>query len=1044
MAIVKNKNPFQKHAMVTITILLKIAIIPTYLMSMNMMETSLHKAVKNNSIAAVKDALHKELIDIDAIDVSGDTALHVAAVWNRRRILKYLIFQGANVSLKNKNGVTAFQLTKYNPDTEKTKRYFELATNFYLAIENHMTFDTFVKNWLTTDKNIRFIGRLLFIQPLNKTKQFASKFYDWCKKKNKFELSVPKLSDTTNIKKIKEEKTLEPLNQKIEQKKKSSLLNDQQLKTMPTQKKELFINQEEKITDECFFMDEKKIEKQIKEKIVPVFKLEAPKKSTDLHIAAQEGDVKRIKRLIQGGADIYALNEQNLTPYAVANIADEAAAAWHLQIAEKIQLAAENKISFNSFADLYMKNPQDIEVVLDLSYRLCHDATMEKFAEKIESWRDSGLKKSLKNSSNSANKQIKSSPQLQITAPKLDDQQKTEFQQINKWKVLKVDLFSKRTLDGGTLLHVAAEENFPIITQFLINQKLNINALNNNGETPLHRAIKNNSFAVIDVLIKNNADHSIINNQCETPLITAITDGCVPAIKLLATLPDAACQYDSEGNSALHLATNQNNIELIKYLVKNAFFDINTLNERKETALHCATKNNALATIKTLLKLKANINQKDIDGNTPLHIATAKNFTELITYFIQNGASCTIKNSDGNTPVFIALKNDTFSTSIVSKLFPLIKDGKIVPMGTDCHKKTLLHYENVLNDPILFTNLVKAGHPINNPDIDGNTPLHITIYKTLPTAANYLLEHGADVNMANKKKETPLHAACDHGFYFLCNGIFKKLVSYGANINTKNCLGETPMHVLLRQDGPRNKEGGLDPVCSFTTTQGAVNIALSFLISQGAKVDVENNESETVRSAIEDRLYVNNTKELLTLRDDLATLSPEDIVKKYPKSFTAPYKVIQAEEQAKLLSLLWCCTPKRVTEYYSLFKKHGFRCDKKEKNFVTKKLSDGIGWFYLHLLLNTYAPSIKYLWTLRIFQRFYPPQVEEQIVNCIKKTYFTPQDADEIIRQLQRWSMQKNLRVMFGSMAKIRSSGTSSNKNMSRKFIDITIMSNRR
>ena len=48
---------------------------------------------------------------------------------------------------------------------------------------------------------------------------------------------------------------------------------------------------------------------------------------------------------------------------------------------------------------------------------------------------------------------------------------------------------------------------------------------------------------------------------------------------------------------------------------------------------------------------------------------------------------------------------------------------------------------------------------INSTDCDGDTPLHVMVWRKDRYAVNLLIEAGADVNAAGDMTETPLHVA---------------------------------------------------------------------------------------------------------------------------------------------------------------------------------------------------------------------------------------------------------------------------------------------
>ena len=71
---------------------------------------------------------------------------------------------------------------------------------------------------------------------------------------------------------------------------------------------------------------------------------------------------------------------------------------------------------------------------------------------------------------------------------------------------------------------------------------------------------------------------------------------------------------------------------------------------------------------------------------------------------------------------------------------------------------------------------------INEPNVYGNTPLHVACYNGQDVVVNEFIENGANVNQVNEKGFAPLHftAASRHGA--LC---LELLVCNGAEVNIK-------------------------------------------------------------------------------------------------------------------------------------------------------------------------------------------------------------------------------------------------------------------
>ncbi|OMJ76871.1 hypothetical protein SteCoe_23679 [Stentor coeruleus] len=105
----------------------------------------------------------------------------------------------------------------------------------------------------------------------------------------------------------------------------------------------------------------------------------------------------------------------------------------------------------------------------------------------------------------------------------------------------------------------------------------------------------------------------------------------------------------------------------------------------------------------------------------------------------------------------------------------------------------------------------------------GWSPLYRTVISGRIEATKFLLEQGADPNMANNLGETPLHQVADNGNCLMA----KLLIDYGGEVNHQQNEGDTPLHhsafrgdaemvqLLLNEKGDsniRNRVSGRTPL----------------------------------------------------------------------------------------------------------------------------------------------------------------------------------------------------------------------------------------
>jgi ankyrin repeat protein len=93
---------------------------------------------------------------------------------------------------------------------------------------------------------------------------------------------------------------------------------------------------------------------------------------------------------------------------------------------------------------------------------------------------------------------------------------------------------------------------------------------------------------------------------------------------------------------------------------------------------------------------------------------------------------------------------------------------------------------------------ILASHPqgiVNTKDTEGNTGLIIAISRSDDQWTPFLLNKGADPNLAGKGGDTPLIAASRVGF----ESAVEWLLSMGAKVDGANRMGETPLIIAVQQ-----------------------------------------------------------------------------------------------------------------------------------------------------------------------------------------------------------------------------------------------------
>lgn len=221
---------------------------------------------------------------------------------------------------------------------------------------------------------------------------------------------------------------------------------------------------------------------------------------------------------------------------------------------------------------------------------------------------------------------------------------------------------NEKLSDGSNLLHLTATYNKGnSLINYLINNGININDIDDDGNTPLSKAITNPSIEPLKTLIKvKTLDPNIPNNKKEYPLGLAIENNRNDVVSyLFDTHIPLNITIEQNRLPILHLATLKNSDKILQTLIKHKYF-INTLDNENNNALQTALKNKLINAISVLVHQPFDFNNKNNDGNTVLHLAALNGLITEIEILIKKGTDINLQNCKGNTALHIASeKNNT-------------------------------------------------------------------------------------------------------------------------------------------------------------------------------------------------------------------------------------------------------------------------------------------------------------------------------------------------------------------------------------------------
>ena len=234
----------------------------------------------------------------------------------------------------------------------------------------------------------------------------------------------------------------------------------------------------------------------------------------------------------------------------------------------------------------------------------------------------------------------------------------------------------------------------------------------------------------------------------ETPITAAARNGRLEALKFLVERGADPYRKTKSGNDALLNAAWRSQMEVIRYLVDDLKFDVNSRDALGWSALYYAILHNQPEMLTYFLEHDADVNIITRQGETCLMKAAGNEFTKdeeaasFIETLVAHGAKINLQDNRGKTALYYAIAKDN------RKCIGLLLDA-----GAD-----ILHHDKKGASPLLFSFM-------NFNDITWRTRNCASDWKERcrqqEELARLLVSRGADVNTADKRGVTPLMLA--HG-----------------------------------------------------------------------------------------------------------------------------------------------------------------------------------------------------------------------------------------------------------------------------------------
>ena len=253
-------------------------------------------------------------------------------------------------------------------------------------------------------------------------------------------------------------------------------------------------------------------------------------------------------------------------------------------------------------------------------------------------------------------------------------------------------------------------------------------------------AAANNYTTEVKKKVKQGANVNVQSEQeGVTPLLYAVQNNNIDLVKFLLKNKAKPNIKAFDGYTPLLLAVELGYADIAETLIFNDA-EVKTYNNIQQSALHIAAKNNDLLLCDMLLYYKVWINWQDKSGNTALMSSILSDNLEAFNFLLEKGAKYDITNNNGNTPYHIAARKGY--VNILQKLDSLGFDKEMTNKQNHTALTIALKNEQESAVRYLVANGTNVNHTVNNYE----RPLNYAVEHNNIALIQLLKDNGAEIN----------------------------------------------------------------------------------------------------------------------------------------------------------------------------------------------------------------------------------------------------------------------------------------------------------
>ncbi len=370
---------------------------------------------------------------------------------------------------------------------------------------------------------------------------------------------------------------------------------------------------------------------------------------------------------------------------------------------------------------------------------------------------------------------------------------------------------------GGTALEQASREGHGDVAQILTQHGAKLDT-KGTAVSDAARMMTADPAAAADLERRLGPAASARSRNAVAALIGAARSGDANLVSLLLSQGADIDGADGGGTTPLTAAIGARRAEVARLLIDRGA-RVNLADPGADTPLMVAAREGNADIAARLVEKGAQVNAANAKGETPLIAAMTGQSPVILELLIDHGAQVNAADKKGQTAFFFAYGLPGNPRDAANLIF-------LIQSGADPNARTLAGVTPLMNasrfsTPDVVRLLLDKGAAVNARDKDGRTALVLALSALHSDirVPGMLVEHGADVNLADSRGTTPLMACSDVP-------VAKLLIERGARLDATDREGKNALHYK-----------GVADFCSLS--------AARYLAEQGVPLDARAKTGET-------------------------------------------------------------------------------------------------------------------------------------------------------------------------------------------------------